>query len=132
MRRGAAQQRMNNMNQKQLADHYCISKAAVCKWSAEKRHRKSVEALADYNAATGAVVAELQRLAYLYNCQQYRGESIVGMCYVSVANLLVNVALFDMTNPSMEPFESYSAVLDNQEQLNQLLVTMEKLVYGKA
>ena len=131
MRRGAAQQRMNTMNQKQLADHYGISKAAVSRWSEAKRHRKAVEALAGYDAATGAVVAELQRLAYLYNCQQWRGERIVGMCYVSVANLLVNVALFDMTNPSMDPFESHSAELDNQEQLNQLLVKMEQLVYGK-
>jgi hypothetical protein len=118
------------MNQKQLSDHYGISKAAVSRWSAAKRHRKTVEALAGYNPATGAVVAELQRLAYLYNCQQYRGERIVGMCYVSVANLLVNIALFDMTDPSMDPFESYSAELDSQDQLNQLLVKMEQLVYG--
>jgi transcriptional regulator with XRE-family HTH domain len=118
------------MNQKQLADHYGISKAAVSHWSESKRHRKTVEALAGYNPVTGAVVAELQRLAYLYNCQQYRGERIVGMCYVSVANLLVNVALFDMTNPSMDPFESHSAELDSQEQLNQLLATMDQLVYG--
>ncbi|QGH73267.1 MAG: LacI-type transcriptional regulator [Podoviridae sp. ctKoA10] len=119
------------MNQKQLADHYGISKAAVSRWSAQKRHRKAVEALAGYNPATGAVVAELQRLAYLYNCQQWRGERIVGMCYVSVTNMIANIALFDMTNPSMDPFESHNAELDNQEQLNQLLVTMEQLVYGK-
>lgn len=120
------------MNQKQLADHYGISKAAVSRWSAAKRHRKAVEALAGYDAATGAVVAELQRLAYLYNCQQYRGARSIGLCYVSVANVLVNVALFDLENPSMEPFQSYTAELDNAAQLADLLATMEGLVYGKS
>ena len=118
------------MNQKQLADHYGISKAAVCKWSAAKRHRKTVEAYAGYDAATGSVVAELQRLAYLYNCQQYRGANAIGLCYVSVANVLVNVALFDLENPSMDPFRSYTAELDNAAQLADLLTTMEGLVYG--
>lgn len=118
------------MNQKQLADHYSISKAAVSRWSEAKRHRKTVEALAGYDAATGAVVAELQRLAYLYNCQQYRGALSVGLCYVSVANVLVNVALFDLQNPSMEPFKSFTAELENAAQLAELLTTMEGLVYG--
>lgn len=118
------------MNKKQLADHYGISKAAVSRWSAAKRHRKTVEALAGYDPATGAVVAELQRLAYLYNCQQYRGARSIGLCYVSVANVLVNVALFDLENPSMEPFKSLIAELDNAAQLADLLTTMEGLVYG--
>lgn len=118
------------MNQKQLADHYGISKAAVSRWSEQKRHRKTVEAYAGYDAATGAVVAELQRLAYLYNCQQWRGANTIGLCYVSVANVLVNVALFDLENPSMDPFQSYTAELDNAAQLAELLTTMEGLVYG--
>ncbi len=118
------------MNQKQLADHYGVCKAAVSRWSAAKRHRKAVEALAGYDPATGAAAAELQRLAYLYNCQQYRGARSIGLCYVSVANVLVNVALFDLENPSMEPFKSLTAELDNAAQLADLLATMEQLVYG--
>jgi len=118
------------MNQKQLAEHYGVCKAAVSRWSATKRHRKTVEAYAGYDAATGAVVAELQRLAYLYNCQQWRGDMAIGQCYVSVANVIVSVALFDLENPSMDPFKSYSASLEDAAQLADLLTTMECLVYG--
>jgi len=118
------------MNQKQLAEHYGVSKAAVSRWSEQKRHRKEVEAYAGYDAATGAVVAELQRLAYLYNCQQWRGNTVIGQCYVSVANVIVSVALFDLENPSMDPFKSYSASLEDAAQLADLLNTMECLVYG--
>jgi hypothetical protein len=128
MQRGAAQQRNNNMNQKQLAEHYGISKAAVCRWSEAKRHRKTVEAYAGVDTTEQALTAEIARLAAVYAGQQFIGDVCTKQVILSISGNL-RVSIYNLVESTAKPervFESHGSV----ELLHNIKAEMEQLVYG--
>ncbi len=57
------------MLQKQLALHHGVTTAAVSKWNAETKRRKTIEAEAGVNPQIRKLIGEISELCYISNCQ---------------------------------------------------------------
>ena len=57
------------MLQKQLAKTHGVTTAAVSKWSAETKRRKTIEAESGVNPQIRKLIGEISELCYISNCQ---------------------------------------------------------------
>lgn len=59
--------------QKDLAEFHRVSLSAVKQWSKQKQRQKKVELYAGIDLDVSALIGEISRMVYLYNCQNIYG-----------------------------------------------------------
>ncbi len=103
------------MLQKQLALHHGVTTAAVCKWNADTKRRKTIEAEAGVNPKIRKLIGEISELCYISNCQG-------------------NHAVFTSGFNSFTFSQEFNAACNGEltvDNLNFLKELLTKAVYGK-
>ena len=119
------------METKDLAEFYGVTRQSVEKWTPEKRKQKTVQALSGAEQTIVDLIADINKLAYIYDCQWLHGVEQVKNCHVSrhPSHLRVGVFWRDCDEPLIE-FEAWSSDLDFVYQLQSIKTKLEELVYG--
>lgn len=120
------------MNNTDLAEFYGVTDRAVRKWSPERKHRKRVQALSGAEQPICDLIADINNLAYIYDCQWLHGVEQVKQCKVSRHPSHMGVALFEKTEPHpVREWIVWMHHLNAFDQLNELKIKLEELVYGQ-
>lgn len=82
------------MTTSELASFYKISPQAVNKWSAKKRHQKTIQALAGAEPEVVALIGEINQLAYVFDCQNLQGVQQVKWCWINRASFNLCMTVF--------------------------------------
>lgn len=120
------------MLQKDLAKAHGVTTAAVSKWSAETKRRKTIEAEAGVNPQIRKLIGEISELCYVYNCANISGEKVLkAACFGYSAA----VAQFRIVDTHGRGIFSLPAIDLNAstavERLQQVKSTLEAFVYNK-
>lgn len=117
-------QKENKMTRQDLANFYNISTQAVGRWSKDRKHRKTVQALSGAEQEIVDLIADISKLVFIFNCKWLHGEVQVKCQEVSVEHygLFVTGTEYwgraNMNSP------------DVVEQLQVIKTKLEELVYG--
>jgi hypothetical protein len=74
---------MNEMKVQDLADFHGVSLSAVHKWSEKTRQDKTTQALAGAEPAICELLADINKLAYIFDCQNLHGVEQERWCLVN-------------------------------------------------
>ena len=116
------------MNTKQLAEFHGISTQAVNRWDSTKRHRKTIQAEADVTPLEWQLVGEIAQLCYLYNAQNWFGNTVTAWTHLSVSSFSVTVAFYKDITTAHERL--ICAEVSNTAEMQLIKMQLEKLVYG--
>ena len=117
------------MTTSELAKFYNISAQAVNKWSATKRHQKTIQALAGAEPQITNLIGEINQLAYVFDCQNLQGELQMSWCTVHRLTFELRTTIYKVSAPV---FSSVTD-LDAPDALPRLLVLKKylmEMVYG--
>jgi len=70
------------MNTKELSEFYGITQHGVRKWSAKTRQDKTTQALAGAEPAICELLADINKLSYIFDCQNLQGVDQMKWCCV--------------------------------------------------
>lgn len=122
------------LTNKQVAEFHGLSLGGFKHWTPEQRRRARIEAEIDADKEMQLLLAELQRLAFVYNCANVRGVNqplsctvmtpTAGACSIS----FYNEWLFD---PNKKIFINLDAC-DAVAQLKTAKLLLEQLIYGES
>lgn len=116
------------LTQAKLAEFHNTSDRSVRRWSAEEKHRKTVQLEADVTPLEWQLVGEIAQLCYLYNAQNWHGVSIVKTATVSMGSLVLLVSFFESSD-ARGPIKQVSAHVSNTAEMQLIKMQLEKLVY---
>ena len=117
---------------KQIADFYGISESATKKWPRQRKQRGAVELEAGADPVIAGLLAELQRLAWVYNCANVRGTNQPLSCTVltpTAASCSVNYFLEHSFTPERRIFTNLNAN-DAVSRLKAAKLDLEQQIYG--
>lgn len=115
------------LTQAKLAEFHNTSDRSVRRWSAEEKHRKTIQAEADVTPLEWQLVGEISQLCYLYNAQNWHCNSATAWAHLSVSSYAVTVALYKDLTSSHERL--FCAEVSNTAELTLIKMQLEKLVY---
>ncbi len=115
------------MNTKQLAEFYGISTQAVNRWDSAKRHRKTIQAEADVTPLEWQLVGEIAQLCYLYNAQNWFGETPTNWACLEVSAWGISIMFLTFGKPSIDC--KLTAKTSNAAEMKLIKLQLEKLVY---
>jgi len=121
------------MLQKQLALHHGVTTAAVSKWGAETKRRKTIEAEAGVNPQIRKLIGEISELCYIFDCKKVQCEK---QTEYSLFRFNASLAKFFVYDHSGERIifslpEIDLSASDAIERLQQVKSTLEAFVYNK-
>lgn len=120
------------METKDLANFYNISTQAVGRWSVEKRKQKTVQALANAEQQIADLIADINKLAYIYDCQWLHGADQKRSCWINRTSVTLFCYLFVNNGDDFTdiPLQANLHATDVVEQLQVIKTKLEELVYG--
>lgn len=119
------------MTNQDLAEFYGISAQAVGRWSKERKQRKRVQALAGAEQPIVDLIADINKLAYIYDCQWLHGTEQKRWCWINRTSVTLFCYFFAQGEDFSDiPLEADLDATDVVEQLQSIRVKMEELVYG--
>jgi len=126
-----AQQPENKLETKDLANFYGVTRQSVEKWTADKRKQKTIQALANAEQPICDLIADINKLAYIYDCQWLHGVEQLKRCHVSRHPSHFAIGLFEKGEPHpvieiLVWMEDLSVI----DQLQSIKAKLEELVYG--
>jgi hypothetical protein len=71
------------MNTKELSEFYGITQHGVRRWSTKTRQDKTTQALAGAEPAICELLADINKLAYIFDCQNLHGVAQERWCLVN-------------------------------------------------
>jgi len=119
------------MNNTDLAEFYGVTDRAVRKWSPERKHRKRVQALANAEQPIVDLIADINKLAYIYDCQWLHGVEQKRWCWINQTSGMLVCYMYRKNE--LYPQSEWSASLhatDVVKQLQSIKTKLEELVYG--
>lgn len=120
------------MTNQEVAKFHNISLGGFKHWSAEQRRRARIEAEVAADKEMQLLLAELQRLAFVYNCANVQGINQHFSCTVMTPTAgACSVSFYqqDMFDPFRKIFIDLYA-LDAVEQLKVAKLQLEQVTYG--
>lgn len=119
------------METKDLAEFYCVTRQSVEKWTPEKRKQKTVQALANAEQPIVDLIADINKLAYIYNCRWLHGISQLRWCWINCGTVVLECNFFEKdVEFSTDTFKASLHALDLVDQLQSIKTKLEELVYG--
>ncbi len=121
------------MLQKHLAKAHGVTTAAVSKWSAETKRRKTIEAEAGVNPQIRKLIGEISELCYVFDCKheddgkQLKHAKLIfnsSAAQFTVYGNADGVSAFSMPEIDL-------TALNAVERLQQVKSTLEAFVYNK-
>jgi len=119
------------MTNQDLAEFYGISSQAVGRWSKERKQRKTIQALANAEQSIVDLIADINKLAYIYDCQWLHGVEQKRWCWINRSSVMLVCYLYQ--KEEMHPQAEWTANLhatDVVAQLKVIKTKLEGLVYG--
>jgi len=124
-------QQENKVETKDLAEFYGVTRQSVEKWTPEKRKQKTVQALANAEQPIVDLIADINKLAYIYDCQWLHGAEQKRWCWINRSSVMLFCYLFvegnDFADIRLQADLHATDVLD---QLRAIKTKLEELVYG--
>lgn len=111
--------------QKDLAEFHRVSLSAVKQWSKEKQQQKKVELYAGIDLDVSALIGEISRMAYLYNCQNIEGVKQVAEVRFELNHFCAQLHFSNYT---------MTAYLDEdtaKARLESMLLDLKQFIYSK-
>ena len=121
------------METKDLAEFYGVTRQSVEKWTPEKRKQKTVQAIAGAEQPIVDLIADISKLAYIYDCQWLHGVEQKRWCWINRTSGML--ACYIYRKDEMHPQSEWNANLhatDVVEQLQSIKTKLEGLVYGNS
>lgn len=119
------------MNNTDLAEFYGVTDRAVRKWSPERKHRKRVQALSGAEQPIVDLIADINKLAYIYDCQWLHGVEQKRWCWINRSSVMLFCYLFVEGNNFADiALQADLHATDAVEQLQVIKTKLEGLVYG--
>lgn len=115
------------MQQKQLAEFHGVTDRAVRKWSADKTHRRTIQAKADVTPLEWQLVGEIAQLVYLYNAQNWHCETTTNWACLEVSSWSMSIMFFTFGQPSIDC--KLTAKTSNTAEMQLIKMQLEQLVY---
>lgn len=120
----------NKMTRQDLAEFYKISTQAVGRWSKERKHRKTVQALAGAEQPICDLIADINKLAYIFDCANMRGIHQSRWCMVSRLPNRLTVIVFGGAGEKEFDVNIDMTAPDVAVRLILVKTKLEQLVYG--
>ena len=119
------------MTNQDLAEFYGISAQAVGRWTKERKHRKTVQALANAEQLIVDLIGSINKLAYIYDCQWLHGVEQKRWCWINRSSVTLFCYFFvDGEDFTDVPLQANLHATDVVEQLQSIKTKLEGLVYG--
>lgn len=115
------------LTQEKLAKFYNTSDRSVRRWSAEEKHRKTIQAEADVTPLEWQLVGEIAQLCYLYNAKNWYGAMTTQSVVFCVAAKRMTVSFYFSTG--FGPERELTAETSNTNEMQLIKMQLEKLVY---
>lgn len=116
------------LTQAKLAEFHNTSDRSVRRWSAEEKHRKTIQAEADVTPLEWQLVGEISQLCYLYNAKGWHCESPMTWAFLAMNSFELAVDVYDSWK-STTPACSMKAKTSNTAEMQLIKMQLEKLVY---
>ena len=117
------------LTQAKLAEFYNTSDRSVRRWSAEEKHRKTIQAEADVTPQEWQLVGEIAQLCYLYNAQNWVCETPTKWVWFEINSLLLSVSFFDGMKGQAKRI--MQANVSSVAEMQLIKMQLERLVYGE-
>ena len=117
------------LTQAKLAEFHNTSDRSVRRWSAEEKHRKTIQAEADVTPLEWQLVGEIAQLCYLYNAQNWECDSVVKWVWFEISAFHLNLSFFRYDRADIE--KAMNAKVSNTAEMQLIKMQLEKLVYGE-
>ena len=113
------------LTQGKLAKFYNTSDRSVRRWSAEEKHRKTIQAEADVTTLEWQLVGEIAQLCYLYNAQNWHCETPTKWAWLEINSILLSVSFFDDVKGQAKRIMQAK----NTAEMQLIKMQLEQLVY---
>lgn len=117
------------MTNKDLANFYDISTQAVGRWTKERKHSKRVQAQAGAEQQICDLLADINKLAYIYDCQWLHGVEQKRWCWINRTSVTLFCHIF-IGSVILSAWSANLHATDAVEQLQSIKTKLEELVYG--
>lgn len=118
------------MTNQDLSDFYGISTQAVGRWSKERKHRKRVQALSGAEQPIVDLIADISKLAYIYDCQWLHGIEQKRWCWINRTSVTLTCHIFGDAGVKLSTWVAEMHATDLADQLQSIKTKLEGLVYG--
>lgn len=119
------------MTNQQVAEFHGMSLGGFKHWTPEQRRRARIEAEIDATPEVQKLIAELNRLAFVFDCKHVQGERQVMECKINRNSFKsLSVSIYEGLNC----VHTVTVNMLNQDAVKQLLLArihLEGLVYGQ-
>lgn len=115
------------LTQAKLAEFHNTSDRSVRRWSAEEKHRKTIQAEADVTPLEWQLVGEISQLCYLYNAQNWYCDTPVNWAWFEISSHVISVSFFDGLKGQAKRI--MQAKVSSVAEMQLIKMQLEQLVY---
>lgn len=115
------------LTQAKLAEFHNTSGRSVRRWSAEEKHRKTVQLEADVTPLEWQLVGEIAQLCYLYNAKNWSGVVPTKWACLEVSTW--GMSIMFLTFGKLSPDCKLTAKTSNTAEMQLIKMQLEKLFY---
>lgn len=115
------------LTQAKLAEFHNTSDRSVRRWSAEEKHRKTIQAEADVTPLEWQLVGEIAQLCYLYNAQNWVCDISKKWVCFEMSAFGINLLFFTFGKSTLD--KKLVASTSNTAEMQLIKMQLEKLVY---